>query len=449
MADSVGLVSGLKKKKGSSFTMSAPDRGFAWLALLGSFVFNFVIGISYNFGVYLNEYQNTYPEEPVFKLSLIGGFTDAVMFFAMLFVGIFVDAFGYWVPVAISIPLLVGGYALAGISTSVWQLYLTQGLMVGLGSALSYIPSVSIISDWFVDYRGFMVGVSVSAIGLGGFVMAPVQQWAIDELGTDWSLFIVAILSGVLMLLVLPTFQRRVDPLLAYDSVYDSDDSDNEETNKNKRPAARAPFSWSELRNIFDLPFIVFFLGMMYSAIPYLIPFYYMASYAESLGLSTQTGAWALSLLSLGSSIGRIVMGFLTTFFGSLPVFVFSMVCAGILLCMWTLFTSSLSLLCFSFFTGFFLGAYFGVFPVIIMELWDDRVPTRIGILYSGSSVGYIFGPLLGGIVLEKYGYVALSLFSGVCFIVLGIHFWLSAKLFKRSNKRPNSRVRVAALDLN
>lgn len=62
------------------------------------------------------------------------------------------------------------------LRSQLWQLYLTQGVIVGVSYACCYLPCISVVSLWFDRRRGLAVGVTVSGSGLGGLAMAPILQ---------------------------------------------------------------------------------------------------------------------------------------------------------------------------------------------------------------------------------------------------------------------------------
>ena len=64
------------------------------------------------------------------------------------------------------------GNLLAGIGTNalgVWWLYLTYGVIGGLGLGMAYITPVATVTKWFPDKRGFASGMVVMGFGLGAF----------------------------------------------------------------------------------------------------------------------------------------------------------------------------------------------------------------------------------------------------------------------------------------
>src|SRR5712671_5124493 len=64
------------------------------------------------------------------------------------------------------------GNVLAGLGTArlgAWWIYLTYGLIGGLGCGLGYITPVAAVTKWFPDKRGLGSGMVVMGFGLGAF----------------------------------------------------------------------------------------------------------------------------------------------------------------------------------------------------------------------------------------------------------------------------------------
>lgn len=65
------------------------------------------------------------------------------------------------------------GNILAGLGTVAWGapwLYLTYGLIGGVGAGMAYIAPVSMVTKWFPDRRGLAGGLVAGGFGLGAFV---------------------------------------------------------------------------------------------------------------------------------------------------------------------------------------------------------------------------------------------------------------------------------------
>src|SRR5467141_2388088 len=76
------------------------------------------------------------------------------------------------------------GVFLASFSANkLWWLYLSYGLIGGLGLGLSYIVPVAVLVKWFPDRRGLITGIAVGGFGAGALITAPVATRLIQSVG--------------------------------------------------------------------------------------------------------------------------------------------------------------------------------------------------------------------------------------------------------------------------
>ena len=64
-----------------------------------------------------------------------------------------------------------------------WWLYLSYGLMGGIGLGLGYIVPVATLVKWFPDRRGMITGIAVAGFGAGALIAAPLATRLIAEVG--------------------------------------------------------------------------------------------------------------------------------------------------------------------------------------------------------------------------------------------------------------------------
>jgi MFS transporter, OFA family, oxalate/formate antiporter len=108
---------------------------------------------------------------------------------------------------------LTGG-ALYGIGTflasfsdhKLWWLYLSYGLIGGIGLGFGYIVPVAVLVKWFPDRRGLITGIAVGGFGAGALVTAPVATALIQSVGVlptfaylGVAYFIVTLAAGAFM----------------------------------------------------------------------------------------------------------------------------------------------------------------------------------------------------------------------------------------------------------
>ena len=87
--------------------------------------------------------------------------------------------------VAITGGVLYGlGVFLASFSANkLWWLYLSYGLIGGLGLGFAYIVPVAVLVKWFPDRRGLIAGIAVGGFGAGALITAPVATYLIRSVG--------------------------------------------------------------------------------------------------------------------------------------------------------------------------------------------------------------------------------------------------------------------------
>src|SRR6202167_4441217 len=76
------------------------------------------------------------------------------------------------------------GVFLASFSAfKLWWLYLSYGVIGGIGLGFGYIVPIAVLVKWFPDRRGLITGVAVGGFGAGALVTAPVATRLIQSVG--------------------------------------------------------------------------------------------------------------------------------------------------------------------------------------------------------------------------------------------------------------------------
>jgi OFA family oxalate/formate antiporter-like MFS transporter len=99
------------------------------------------------------------------------------------------------------------GVFLASFSDhGLWWLYLTYGVIGGIGLGFGYIVPVAVLVKWFPDRRGLITGVAVGGFGAGALITAPVATRLIQTVGVlhtfaylGVAFLIVTVVSGAFM----------------------------------------------------------------------------------------------------------------------------------------------------------------------------------------------------------------------------------------------------------
>ena len=73
--------------------------------------------------------------------------------------------------------LASAGFALSAVVPSVYFLYITAGVLIGLGLGIIYLPRLDCITQYFDKKRPFVTGIAICGSGIGTFIFAPLTEW--------------------------------------------------------------------------------------------------------------------------------------------------------------------------------------------------------------------------------------------------------------------------------
>lgn len=180
-----------------------PEGGYGWVCVVAAFLVNaFTWGATgQSYGVFLGHYlsERTFPGATPIDYAFVGGFNLCMAMLVAPLVTISSKQWGTHVTMLIGIVLQTAGFVLASFTTAVWQLFITQGAMVGFGIGFTYIPSTAIVPQWFLKRRALASALQAGGSGVGGIIYSFATQALIDNLSMKWALRIVGISSAVMV----------------------------------------------------------------------------------------------------------------------------------------------------------------------------------------------------------------------------------------------------------
>ncbi len=162
-------------------------------------------GLYNSYGVFFNQMlaESKWPRE-----TISGAFSLAqlVIGICAIFLGSLNDRFGPRIIMTVGGILAGSGFILISQVNSVWQLYLFEGVIAGIGLSGTDVVLLSTVARWFVKRRGIMSGIVKVGTGIGILVM-PIISARLIAL-TDWrttliitgSILFVGVVAGAQLL---------------------------------------------------------------------------------------------------------------------------------------------------------------------------------------------------------------------------------------------------------
>ncbi|KAI8321787.1 MFS general substrate transporter [Martensiomyces pterosporus] len=395
------------------------DCMFGWIPTLAVMVnYMFIFGASNSYGVFSTYYLNyKFVGTPATTLSWIGTLITALMLSCNILTGALADIKGYRFTAYIGTVLCTAAYILASFATQVWQLILTQGVLLGIGASFLIAPSISIPPQWFNRYRGLASGVAVAGSSFGGLWFTAATQAMIDNLGAAWALRILGILTFVVTGLMNLFYFRRV-PAKPRKSLFEY------------RAAKRLVF-W-----LISVEACSIYIG--YWALTF-----YIGTTAKQLGGSFRDGSNLLLVLNAGSAVGRILAGVVADMFGNINTLLTSFFLTVVIeMPLWMMARSIGPLYALCALYGMVSPTFISINPVIVSTQFDtDVLASVMGMINLFAGLGVLAGNLSQGAIFDKYDkheqFSNTIIFSGMFILFAGlVTFVLRAHVIGRSGNK-------------
>lgn len=191
-----------------------PDGGWGWMIVVGSIlVVGIVPALFVCFGVFMNAFLNVFPEVSKSSASWIPAIMNALMNFMGPITSALVTRYSARLVAFLGGIILSSGLILSYFTTTVHALYLTYGVLGGIGAGLSLPPGLYLISQYFRRRRGVATGVCMAGGSLFQILFPFLLQKLLNEYNYNGC---ILIMGGLTMhICVSAALYRSYDPYAA------------------------------------------------------------------------------------------------------------------------------------------------------------------------------------------------------------------------------------------
>jgi len=304
---------------------------------------------------------------------------------------------------------LGGGVFCTGYINQLWQLYITYGLIAGLGIGIVYAGTVANIVRFFPDRRGIAAGLLSAGFGSGAVILAPVSSRLIELYGVLHTFKIL----GFVFLIVICGVSRLVKTapagyLPAGWVTSAASSAGGREVNKDWRQMLTTP--------LFYILAILFILGTTSGL---MIMGHASPIAQEMMKVTPQEAAVIVGLLALANTTGRAFWGGISDKTGRYPILLVMYVIAGMAMLLLA------------------QASTYGMFIASVM---------LIALCYGG------FMGMMASLMADTFGTKYLGVNFGIMFLTVGIAAYIGPRLaaaVKASNNGDYSQAFLIACALN
>ncbi|WYZ43848.1 hypothetical protein EsH8_VII_000284 [Colletotrichum jinshuiense] len=394
-----------------------PDGGLeAWVQVLGSWVILAdTWGLVNTFGVYQTYYEQTLSATPS-SISWIGSLQGALLMMVGPISGPLYDA-GYFRELLwAGIFLIIFGMFMTSLCTTYWQVVLAQGVCIGLGCGLTFLPSTAILSQYFHKRRSLVIGIAATGSPIAGMCFPILFGHLEPKIGFGWATRIIAFILLGLSIIPAVTMHTRLPPSGHKRSLID-------------QTALRDP------------AFMLVMAGSFIAFLAMYVPYFYIQLFAVNHDIGPSSfSAYFVTLLSAGSIPGRVIPNYLADKVGALYMQISVAAGSAVLMFAWLGIRNMAGLVVFAILYGLFSGGLVSISPTVIVSLSPDlgRVGTRMGMINFIAGIAILIGTPIAGAILGDYSEIAWQsmIGYGAAALTVGSMCLTSAKIFQLKEAR-------------
>lgn len=288
------------------------------------------------------------------------------------------------------------GFFLASFVTASapWLLWLTYGVMGGVGMGFTYSTTISCAQKWFPHKKGLVTGIIVSALGFGGVVFSPVIEGLINQFGGqqvgEQKTFMV--LSGLFLIICTIGGLVLKNPPDGYAGVK----ANSAGTAAASQSSAPVHADLSPKQVLAKPSYYLVTFAMALACMGGLMMIGFAKPIAVAKGLES-TAVVGVLIISMCNSLGRLLWGIISDKIGRKRTLIILL--AGS--CVMSLLVNAANgywIYVLIAFIGFFYGGFLSNFPALTADLFGARhMATNYGMVLLGFGLGAVVSSYVAG----------------------------------------------------
>jgi OFA family oxalate/formate antiporter-like MFS transporter len=381
-----------------------------WLLAGGGVLMQLALGSVYAWSVFRNPLIKTFGWS-IADVTTTFSIAILVLGFAAFLGGLWMRRVGPRV-VGITAGICYGlGVALASLSNgNIWVLWLTYGVLGGLGLGLGYIVPLATLVKWFPDRRGFITGLAVAGFGAGALITAPVAEHLISGVGVLKTLSILGI--DYLIMVVLGASVMRNPPEGWAPKGWQPSTKQQSQLQARNYTLKEALSTW-RWYVLWAMLFLNTTAGI--SIISQASP---MAQ--EISGATAAAGAGLVGIISIANGAGRLLWAWFSDAIGRRNVFLIMFLLQAVLFLLLPAMRAFtlLALVCFIIISCY--GGGFGTMPAFAADYFGTKwVGSIYGLMLTAWGFAGVFGPLLIANIRQVTGSYSGALITIACILLV------------------------------
>jgi MFS family permease len=410
----------LKPTAASSQARSPGKFNYAWVILAACTVMiAFTYGLMYSYSVFFKPLAEHFNWDRS-TVSLIYSATLIIRGLFGIGVGWLADRYGAKLIAAFCGFMIALGLILSSQVQTLWQLFITYGIIEAIGFSGAFGIGTSTISRWFTKGRGLALGISATGSGMGTLFIVPGAERLINALSWSQAYVICGIAAGIVLVstafLLRPALQSA--PVKSLEGSFES------------RPKIYINL-WQTIINprmlVLNTAFFTFFFCIQLIMV-------HLVNYATDVGINPLIAATFISVIGAISIVGRLSSGAGSDKIGIHNTLILTRI---FLIASFICLIFTRSLWAFYLFAVLFSLPYGGEIPQIPLYIGKyfgtGSMATLIGLNGCVTSIGGAFGAWVAGAIFDATNSYTGAFLTGA---VIGLISLLLVLILKRRDQK-------------
>ncbi|XP_066560964.1 monocarboxylate transporter 6 [Amia ocellicauda] len=421
----------------------APDGGWGWVVLTATvLVLALTLAFPSCIGIFYTELQNDFQASNS-ETSWVPSIMTAVLHVGGPLCSVLVEHYGCRVTVMVGGLLSGVGMATSSFTQSIGQLYITAGVITGLGFCLSFQPAVTILGHYFVRRRALANAISSTGTAIGLSIWPLFSQFLLSCMGWRGSFLI---LGGVLLnCCVCGAVMRPLNPRRRHREIKEASPKEGgwRQVVMKKLLGFLAGLQKHMAFDLFctSRRYRAFTISITWMMLGFIVPLIYVVPYATSHGMEQSKAALLLAILGFINIFTRPLSGvvFGMKYFSGKTVYLFStaVFVNGLSNCICCISASFPVLVLYCVVYGLSMSVVGSLMFTVMMEIVDMSLfPSALGLLTIMESVTLLIGPPLAGLLVDTtqtYSYVFYA--SSAAVSSAAVFLWISFYLVDKEER--------------
>ena len=221
------------------------------------------------------------------------------------------DRFGPRIVITFFGLLVGGGLLLMSMVGSIVYVYLIWVFMIGVGGSCSFTPIASTLPKWFTERRGLAIGIAFAGFSLGGIIWPPLVERLIANIGWQSTYIVVGLITLVIITALAQLMKQNPQKigLKPY--------GEKEKPESTPRILDQTATGLSFTQAFKTTPYWLIGLIRFCSMFVFQLVLVHIFPHAVDIGLSKIGAATILSIISISSTVSRLLAGFVADRIGN------------------------------------------------------------------------------------------------------------------------------------